>query len=81
MDTFYNVIRQFYKSGTETHSVQVFTDYDSALQRYFNVIAADLADSDITYNAAYLIDSTGLMRESRVFDRTVVDSTEEESEA
>ena len=80
MDTFYTVVRQYYKNSTETHSMQVYTDYDSALQRYFNVIATDLADSDITYNAAYLIDSTGLMKEGRVFDRTVV-STEEESEA
>ena len=80
MDTFYNVIRQFYKSGTETHSVQVFTDYDSALQRYFNVIATDLADADITYNAAYLIDSNGLMKECRTFDRTTTDSSDDSTE-
>lgn len=44
---------------------------DAALQRYFNIIAADLADAEITYNAAYIIDSNGLMIEGRVFDRRV----------
>jgi hypothetical protein len=66
---FYTVIRQFYKGATETHSVEVKADKDAALQRYFNIIAADLADATITYNAAYIIDSNGLMIEGRVFDR------------
>lgn len=66
---FYTVIRQFFKGENETHSMEVKADYDSALQRYFNIIAADLADSTITYNAAYIIDSNGAMIEGRVFDR------------
>ena len=64
---FYTVVRQFFKNGSETHSVEVKLTYEEALQRYFNIIAADLADSTITYNAAYIIDSNGTMLEGRVF--------------
>ena len=66
---FYQVVRVFIKSGKETHSIEFKEDRDEALQRYFNIIAADLASADITYNAAYIIDSNGLMIEGRVFDR------------
>lgn len=66
---FYTVIRQFFKGDTETHSMEVKDSKDAAVQRYFNILAADLADSAITYNAAYIIDSNGLMIEGRVFDR------------
>lgn len=65
---FYTVVRQFFKNGTETHSMEIKQTRGEALQRYFNIIAADLADSAITYNAAYIIDSNGLMIEGRVFN-------------
>ena len=66
---FYTVIRQFFKGENETHSMEIKTDRETAVQRFFNILAADLADSTITYNAAYIIDSNGLMIEGRVFDR------------
>jgi len=73
---FYTVVRQFFKGETETHSMEVKTDRDAAIQRYFNILAADLADETITYNAAYIIDSNGLMIEGRVFDRHVPEETQ-----
>lgn len=66
---FYNVIRQFFKGETETHSMEVKADRDTAVQRFFNILAADLADAAITYNSAFVIDSNGVMIEGRVFDR------------
>lgn len=66
---FYQIIRVFWKGDKETHSVEFKSDKDEALQRYFNIIAADLANAEIAYNAAYIIDSNGLMVEGRVFDR------------
>ena len=66
---FYTVIRQFFKGENETHSMEIKTDREAAVQRFFNILAADLADNTITYNAAYIIDSNGLMIEGRVFDR------------
>lgn len=74
---FWSIVRQFYKGTAETHSVEVKADKDSALQRYFNIIAADLADASITYNACYVIDSNGVMIEGRVFDRRQMAETEE----
>ena len=73
---FYQIIRVFIKAGKETHSIEFKTDKDAALQRYFNIIAADLADAAIEYNAAYIIDSNGLMLEGRVFDRREPEPTE-----
>lgn len=73
---FYTVIRQFYKGSNETHSMEVKTDKDAAVQRYFNILAADLADNTITYNAAYIIDSNGNMLEGRVFDRRTAGTEE-----
>lgn len=69
---FYTVIRQFYKGTQETHSMEVFADKNAASQRYFNIIAADLGAADITWQAAYIIDSNGTMIEGRVFDRRKV---------
>ena len=74
---FWSIVRQFYKGTAETHSVEVKADKDAALQRFFNIIAADLADASITYNACYIIDSNGTMIEGRVFDRRQTAETEE----
>lgn len=74
---FWSIVRQYYKGTAETHSVEVKADKDAALQRYFNIIAADLADATITYNACYIIDSNGVMIEGRVFDRRQTAETEE----
>lgn len=69
MDKFV-VVRIFFKGEAETHSVQFFDTYIEAQQRYYNVIAADLASEDITYQAAYIINADGLMMDGKVFDRT-----------
>lgn len=66
---FFTVVRQFFKGNTETHSVEVKQSLEEARKRFFGIIAADLNDADITYQAAYIIDSNGLMIEGRVFDR------------
>lgn len=66
---FFTVVRQFFKGNTETHSVEVKQSLEEARKRFFGIIATDLNDADITYQAAYIIDSNGLMIEGRVFDR------------
>lgn len=70
---FYQVFRIFFSGETRQHSVQYFDTLEDAQKRYFNVIAADLANDQITYNAAYIIDSNGLMVEGRVFDRRIIE--------
>lgn len=75
MEKFYSVIRIFFKGETETHSVQQFSDLQSAQTRYFNMLASDLGNEEITYCSAYIIDSNGMMVEGRVFDKTVTENT------
>ena len=53
---FYVVFRFFYKGATETHSTQFFTDKRQATQRFYNIIAQDLADDDITFQYVELKD-------------------------
>ena len=66
---FYQVIRIFFKGEARSNSVEYFDDYSAAQQRYFNIIAADLANNEVTYNAAYLIDNAGNVLRKDVFDR------------
>lgn len=74
---FFTVIRQFFEGEAESHSMEIKQTKDEALQRYFNIIATDLANPIITYNAAYIIDSNGLMIEGRVFNDSVPESESE----
>ena len=73
------VIRIFYKGEAETHSVEFKDTYLEAQQRYYGIIAADLANPDVTYQAAYIIDARGLMLDGKVFDRTPASEPEEEA--
>ena len=66
---FYQVVRIFFKGENKSNSVEYFNEYESALQRYFNIIAADLANAEVTYNAAYLIDNGGDTLRKEVFNR------------
>lgn len=65
----YAIVRIYYKGEAETHSVEYRDTLLDAQQRFFNIVAADLANADITYQACYIIDANGLIREGRVFDR------------
>lgn len=73
------VIRIFYKGEADTHSVEFKDTYLEAQQRYYGIIAADLANPDVTYQAAYIIDARGLMLDGKVFDRTPEPEPEEEA--
>ena len=56
---FYIVTRVFYKGLTESHSIEIKTDRLQAIQRYYNIIAADLADSNVVYQFCSLTDCYG----------------------
>ena len=75
MDKF-TVVRIFFKGDAETHSIEFKDTLLEAQQRFFNVVAADLANAEVTYQAAYIIDASGLMVEGRVFDRREAEPTE-----
>lgn len=62
--TFFIITRIFYKGSSETHSVEIKTDRQQAAQRVYNIVAADLADSTITYQFVDVVDCYG----SRLYD-------------
>lgn len=72
---FYVVVRYFFKGNTASTSVQYYPfDYDTvrsvyktALQRWFNIIAADLLDKDIVENGSYMFRNNGELEETRTF--------------
>lgn len=66
---FYTVVRYFYVGDKETHFVQHFDTYEEAQIQHYKNIAADLDREGCTYQASHLIDSNGLVRDSKVFDR------------
>lgn len=58
-EIFYVVFRFYYKGTSETHSTQFFTDRRQATQRFFNIVASDLADNDITFQYCEIKDCFG----------------------
>ena len=56
---FYIVIRIYNKGEQQNHSVQQFTDKRTATQRFYNIIAADLADDAVTYQYTEIRDCYG----------------------
>lgn len=76
---FYIVTRIFFKGDNETHSIQLFTDSRQATQRFYGIIAADLADAAITYQFASICDNFGNnLLNPVVYDRRGENSEEEE---
>lgn len=73
------IVRIFYKGNVEQHSVEFRDTYLEAQQRYYTIIATDLANTDITYQAAYIINAGGLMLDGKVFDRTPEPEPEQEA--
>ena len=70
MEYFYIVIRIFYKNNKYSHSIEEIADRRQAEQRYYNVIAADLADNAVTYQFAMVLDSMGnTLLKPVVYDR------------
>ena len=68
-EIFYSVLRLFQKGGQMTHSVEHKAGYLEAQKRFYSIIAADLANTEITYHAVYIINSMGRVVDSKVFDR------------
>ena len=66
---FYVVSRLFFKGEKETHSMQIFSTYEEARKRYYSIIAADLQDTEITYQMANIVSSDGFIRDMQVFNR------------
>lgn len=65
----YQVIRIFFKNENRSNSIEYFDNILQAQQRFHNIIAADLSNNEITYQATYIIDNTGYMVDKAIFNR------------
>lgn len=69
---FYKVYRLFIK-GTQTpsRSVEFFNTYAEAEVRFYQIIAADIANPEITYHECFVRDNYGVTPNGldKVFDR------------
>lgn len=72
---FYIVNRLFFKGEAETHSTQIFYSYEEARKRFYNIIASDLNDEEVTYQMTSIVSNDGVTRDVQVFNR----NTEDES--
>lgn len=67
----YQIIRIFFKGETKSNSVEYSDNYIAASQRFYNIIAADLANAEVTYQATYLKNKYGNdVLAPVVYDRT-----------
>lgn len=76
---FYPVIRITEDQQGMNNSVQIFTNYNDAVKRWYGVIAADLDDESLTYRAAIMMDNNGMMGDfKRAFETPVEPEPEPE---
>ena len=55
-------------SGEESHSEQRFESETAARKRYYNVLAADIDNTDIAYEIVQIVREDGIAIASQVFD-------------
>ena len=77
---FYQVLRVFFKGDDISRSTEFFNEYSDAEKRYYAIIASDIANPQIDYHGAYIIDAYGNMMEFKVFDRRDFSEPEPEPE-
>ncbi len=74
-ELFFQVVRVFFKGTAETpvpaQSVQYYASYQEAEKRFYVLIAPYITSADSIYHGAYIIDSNGIVREKKVFDRRI----------
>ena len=71
---FYLVVRAFIKNGTESHSVELKQTFDEAENRFYSIVASDIANNEIEYMSAYVLRSdTGTVELFKIKDRREVE--------
>ena len=61
----------FNQSGTQSNSIQMFTDLVAAQKRFYNLLAADIDNGNYQYELVQIVDENGLVLMSQVFDNRV----------
>lgn len=58
----------FDQTGKQSNSIQTFEDLVQAQKRFYNVLAADIDNGNYQYELVQLVDESGLVLMSQVFD-------------
>ena len=67
----YAVIRTFTNANGQISNSIEFKNFNEAQKRYFNIIATDLQNNQLTFNMAAIIDGDGNVIEGRSFNHEV----------
>ena len=58
----------FSQSGTQSNSIQMFTDETAAWKRYYSILAADIDNGNYQYELVQIVREDGVTIASQVFD-------------
>lgn len=68
----YFVVRvNFNQQGTQSNSIQMFTDLTQAQKRFYNILAADIDNDNFQYEMVQVVGEDGIVLMSQVFDNRV----------
>ena len=60
MDGFYLVVRCFWNaSGTQSNSIEKFTDFNAAKKRFYTIMGSDIDKDSVSYEIVTILDASG----------------------
>ena len=65
----YSVLRTFNKNNSWSNSVEYKENLSESQKRFYNIIAADLQDSQVGFNFAAIITAEGAVEEVKAFSK------------
>lgn len=65
------------QSGTQSNSIQMYTDEKSAYKRFWNILAADVDNENYIYELVQIIRDDSICIASQVFDNRTTPDAEE----
>ena len=66
----YFVVRVFFnQEGTQSNSIQKYTELLDAQKRYYTILASDIDNNNYQYELVMIVDDHGVIFATQVFDR------------
>lgn len=62
------VTRVFFKNGTQSNSIQMFTDEIAARKRFYTILATDIDNKDIEFELIQIVREDGVCIASMPID-------------
>ena len=60
MEDFYLVVRVFWNGqGTQSNSIERYTDFNAARKRFYTILGSDIDKSSVSYEIVTILDNTG----------------------